>query len=127
MQQEQGRAIVELMTLGRVGPEETDELMKLQREGFSAVVEGRRFPVTGVLQEFSETLIKNGGMAEEWLLLQIIAVFAQGVAAGRGRREMTKDDIAMVGDGLCEKWPDCSVMRIDRASEALRLLAKAVQ
>lgn len=126
--QPQGRLarqqIVDL-ALGKIDEGAVEQLSDLAGEGFLALKGD--FPATAVIGNYAEILKRNQGLLEVWLTLNMMTLFAAGVAAGRDHEKITEHDLEIAKGRMCEKWPECSAMRITAASNVLRLLAESAR
>lgn len=113
------RVIVNLLTLERVDDAATQELSLLYREAYAAIREDGKYPAAEALSGVREALDQRTGSTEAWLVFQVITLFAQGIAVGRGHEHVQLEDVQLVRENLCDKWPDCTIMRLNNVSQAL--------
>jgi hypothetical protein len=103
--------------LGAVEP--TDKCL---REG-AAFAADSGVSVQRYVAENWESIRRAEGLIDAWIGTLIIVSYAQGIAVGRGRKELLESDVLLAREQLCDYFPKCYVMRLESAISALEHLA----
>lgn len=119
-----GQQQVASFALGKITPEAVERLQNLTTDGLRSLDGG--YPLTTVFENNLELFAKERGVLEEWLAWNIVTLFAAGVAAASDRGQITIEDLEVVRNKLCERFPECTAMRIHAASDLLRQLIESV-
>ena len=123
MAEETIKSAVNELTIGRIQDEVMDDMEKLLTEGFR-FAEKNDFPAHSYFEKRYKEILERRGLIDAWLSFICFCIFSQGVSVGMGRKMIEKDDISKTQDEICDKWPDCLVMRLKSFNRALDYITK---
>jgi len=114
--------ISELLTLERTDQEANESLEDSYQEAQDYLSE-EGFRLEEFVSDNPETL--QDGILDTATGMLIIATFANGIAAGNDRDEITAEDVELAKERLCDEWPSCTEMRVSNFIETLSILIES--
>ncbi len=118
MEAEFYEAAVRVLSFGDVERETHDRFAQALDEGYRATVKDG-LPAQRFFEDNLEDLLSKRGLLDAWLGTLCLVTFAQGIAAARGSKQVEATDVQKALDELCDRFPKCLVMRVNRFVGAL--------
>lgn len=118
MTEEPMKSIIISFTRDAISEQAEEELAKLFEGGYGAARDAK-FPAHRDFREFHDDVMKREGFVDAWLSFICLSTFALGISVGRGATKIETSDVFMARDTICDKWPDCTVMKLEAFSAAL--------
>lgn len=112
------KSVIKGLTLGRIEGKAIECLEVLLKEGFTAARENS-FPVHSSFKEKYREVIEREGLIDAWLSFICFCSFAQGISVGRNAEKIEKKDLIEARNKICERYPYCTVMRLEKFSAVL--------
>jgi len=116
------REVIRILTLDNFDESAAEPARQCLVEG-AADAQAASVSAHNYLAEHWDSIRSQDGLIDAWIGAVIFITFAQGVAVGRGRKELRESDVSLARKELCTRFPACFTMRLESAISALEHLA----
>jgi len=113
--------IVRALTLDQVEKDAIPYLWKAFEESYQYLKE-KGLKASIEFEKKYDKVKKRPGLMDAWLNIILLSCFASGIASGKKKKNIDKDDVDGTKEDICWKWPECPEERISKSIESLDML-----